>query len=237
METPRSIPSFRHYLGEARIGLDWVQGRLAEDRLAAQHPGDGQTVIILPGFMTSDTRTRMLRRVLRKAGYRAHGWALGRNLPIKPDILDRLDVRVSALATRNGDRATLVGWSLGGIVARAYALQSPDRVAGVITLGSPFSGHPRNNRAWPLYELLADHRVDAPPIADPRGVKPPVPTTAIWSSRDGIIWDGAARGEPHERDAEIEVRCGHFALTCAPDAIKAVLVALADQRSNSATRS
>lgn len=228
------VPPFRHYLGEARVGADWLRGRLAENRLAAQYPGDGRAVIVIPGLFTSDNRTNMLRRVLKKAGYRTYGWGLGRNMPIKADILERFGVRVAEVLARENGPVALVGWSLGGLIARGYAQLAPDQVSSVITLGTPFSGDPRSNRAWKIYELVADHKVDDPPVAFDRATKPPVPTTAIWSSRDGIISVEAARGLPHERDTEIEISCGHFAMSSAPDALEAVLSALRHQPSAAA---
>jgi pimeloyl-ACP methyl ester carboxylesterase len=223
------VPPLRHYLGEARIAVDWMRGRLAEDRLASNYPGDGRAVIVIPGLFTSDSRTRMLRRVLKKAGYRTYGWGLGRNMPIRSDILDRFGARVAEVQAREGGQVTLIGWSLGGLIARAYAKHAAESVAGVITLGTPFSGDPRSNRAWKIYELVADHTVDNPPVDFDRATKPPVPTTAIWSSRDGIISVDAARGLPHERDSALEIDCGHFAMAAAPDALEAVLVALRGQ--------
>lgn len=225
MEMPNNppVPALKHYFGEARIVTDWMRGRLSERRLAATYPGDGRAIIVIPGLFTSDARTAMLRRVLKRAGYRTYGWGLGRNMPIKADILERFGVRVNEIVTREGGPVTLIGWSLGGLIARAYANTSPDQIAKVITLGSPFSDDPRANRAWPIYELVADHRVDAPPLAFDRSAKPPVPTTAIWSARDGIISVESARGLDHERDEEVEIRCGHFAMSTAPDALEAIL--------------
>ncbi len=199
---------------------------MAESALAERYPGDGRAVIVIPGLFTNDSRTALLRRTLKKAGYRTYGWGLGRNMPIKADILDRFGERVSYVQAREGGQVTLIGWSLGGLVARAYAHHAPDRVAEVITLGSPFSNDPRANRAWQIYELVADHKVDAPPLVFDRSAKPPVPTTAIWSARDGIISIESARGEAHERDQEVEINCGHFAMSASPDALEAVLEVL-----------
>lgn len=227
MERPVTIPPLRHFLGEAFILADWLHGRQCEAALASRYRGDGRPVMVLPGLFTSDRRTRMLRRVLAAAGYAAHGWGLGHNLPVKPELLDRLDRQVAAISTRAAAPVTLVGWSLGGLIARAYAQHRPERVAGVITLGSPFSGDPRSNRAWRVYELFADHKVDSPPIPYDRSAKPPVPTAAVWSARDGIIAAEAARGEADERDLAVEISCGHLAMTCAPDALEAVLSLLA----------
>jgi pimeloyl-ACP methyl ester carboxylesterase len=226
METSPVIPPLRYYFGEARIAADWVKGRLAENDLAAAYPGNGRPVIVIPGLFTGDNRTAMLRRVLKKAGYRAYGWGLGRNMPIQADILDRFGARVAEIEAREGQVVTLIGWSLGGLIARAFAHHAPQHVEAVVTLGSPFSGSPRSNRAWQIYELVADHKVDMPPLQFDRAAKPPVPTTAIWSARDGIIAAPSARGLPHERDVEIEIGCGHFAMSSAPDALEAVLLAL-----------
>ncbi len=221
------LPPLRHYFGEARIIPDWVRGRFAEDRLAQSHPGDGRPVIVIPGLFTTDNRTRMLRRVLTKAGYDTHGWGLGRNMPVRADVLDRFGAQVHRVRQKTGQPVTLIGWSLGGLIARAYAHHAPDDVRAIITLGSPFSGHPKSNRAWQVYELVADHKVETPPLPYQRDAKPPVPTIAIWSGRDGVIHEAAARGEPHERDDHVEINCGHFAMSSAPEALEAVLKVLA----------
>jgi len=232
VETSIPLPPLRHWFGEARVASDWVRGRLVEKALAARYPGDGRAVIVLPGLFTTDNRTAMLRRVLRTAGYRTYGWGQGRAMPVRADSLDRFDARVTEVMQREGgaksEAVTLIGWSLGGIIARAYATNHPGKVRQVITLGSPFSGSPRANRAWAIYELIADHKVDAPPIAHERSGKPPVTTVAIWSARDGIVSVASARGTDAERDHEIEVACGHFAMTSAPDALEAVLRSLAE---------
>ena len=59
------LPPLKHTLGEARLAGDWVRGRLSVDRLARTYPGDGRTVMVIPGLFTSDLRTASLRRALR----------------------------------------------------------------------------------------------------------------------------------------------------------------------------
>jgi hypothetical protein len=41
--------------------------------------------------------------------------------------------------------------------------------------------------------------------------KPPVPTLAIWSAKDGIVAKRAARGLEGERDKQVEIGCSHMA--------------------------
>lgn len=186
--------------------------------------GDGRTVVVIPGFMASDVTTSRLRRSLCDAGFDAHGWGLGRNRGVKPDILQRMAERVGPLA-KSGP-VTLVGWSLGGLLAREYAKFAPAEVAKVVTLGSPFSGSLRANNAWRIYELIARHRIDAPPISTILNEKPPVETVAIWSGRDGVVAPGSARGERNEADSTIELDCSHMAFVADPAAIRAVAQAI-----------
>lgn len=104
----------------------------------------------------------------------------------------------------------VVGWSLGGVYARELAREVPERVRAVVTLGSPFSGDMHMNNVWRLYEWIAGHKVDDPPILH-MPEKPPVATLAIWSRRDGIVARRAARGLEGERDSEVEIGCRHMA--------------------------
>jgi len=149
-----------------------------------------------------------LRRALAAGGWRVYPWQLGWNLGARGDTIEQLAKLLDAI---DDPRPVLVvGWSLGGIYARELARARPERVRAVVTLGSPFSGDPHANNVWRLYEWVAGHKVDDPPI--PRNTaKPPVPTLAIWSRKDGLIAVNAARGLAEESDSEVEFRCSHMA--------------------------
>lgn len=182
--------------------------------------GGGRSIVVLPGFMASDRTTSRLRRSLSAAGFDVHGWGLGRNRGIRADTLDRLAQQIA----QRGVQApvTLVGWSLGGLVAREYAKRYPESVARVITLGSPFSGSPRANNAWRVYEWVARHKVDAPPIDTILAEKPPVPTIAFWSAQDGVVAPHSARGNESERDRPVKLGCSHMAFIADPHAIRVI---------------
>lgn len=173
----------------------------------AAHP---RPVMLLPGFLASVFSMRPLSRMLDAAGHSVSDWGLGFNLGASEQRLERLRQRVETMARREGQPLVLVGWSLGGVYAREVAKLSPYAVAGVITLGSPFSGSMRANNAWRVYHLVAGHDVDAPPILADFATKPPVPTIALWSARDGVVSPRSARGKPGERDKAIAVRCLHM---------------------------
>ena len=176
--------------------------------LEPRGPEEGEPVLVIPGFIANDRTTMALRRALAEAGYRAYPWNGGWNLGARPDTIERLKQRLDQISP---DAPILVvGWSLGGVFARELARAHPDRVRAVATLGSPFSGDPRLNNVWRLYEWVAGHPVDSPPIERITD-KPPVPCLALWSRKDGIIAPAAARGLPHESDKEVECDCSHMA--------------------------
>ena len=193
-------------------------------RLGERGPRDGPRLMVLPGFLATDRTTLGLQRALAAAGFRVTGWGLGFNRGVTPDLLDRIAARVEAFG--RGGKVILVGWSLGGIYAREVAKARPDLVARVVTLGTPFSGDRRGNNVWRLYEWVAGHPVDAPPIHAVIEEKPPVPTLAIWSHRDGIVAPACARGAEGERDREVELDCGHMAFAVSSRAYPRIIDAI-----------
>jgi len=194
--------------------------------VAGARDGAGQPVMVIPGILSSDSATALLRRTLDASGYRAHASELGFLTGIKAATLAHAVDRLAAVAAAEQRKVALVGWSLGGLYARVLAQRHPELVELVMTLGTPFSGDRRANNAWRLYEAINDHKVDAPPVPDDPAMKPPVPTIALWSRKDGVIAPAAARGLPHERDAEVEVPFHHFALASTRPAIARVVTEL-----------
>src|SRR5579863_2885944 len=122
--------------------------------------GDGHPVLVLPGLMASDVSTRPLRSFLQNKGYVASGWEQGRNLGLRHGVQEGMVDLVRELSDRNRRKISLVGWSLGGLYARQLAKMMPDRVRSVITLGSPFAGHPKATNAWRVYEIASGHRAE-----------------------------------------------------------------------------
>ena len=178
--------------------------------LRPRGPEGGSPALVIPGFLANDRTTMALRRALAAAGWRVHPWGLGWNMGAKADTIERLVKRLEMID--DGRPVLVVGWSLGGVYARELARAAPARVRAVVTLGSPFSGDPKANNVWRLYEWVTGHSVDTPPITR-NCAKPPVPTLAIWSRRDGIVAPGAARGLAHESDRAVELRCRHMAFS------------------------
>lgn len=220
-------PPLSLWVRELPITVPIVLAPLRRPRaVAGARDGAGQPVLVIPGILSSDSATALLRRTLDVAGYRAYASDLGFLTGIQPKVLARALDRLAEVAEAEQRKVALVGWSLGGLYARVLAQRHPELVELVMTLGTPFSGDRRANNAWRLYEALNGHKVDAPPLPDDPAVKPPVPTIALWSRKDGVIAPAAARGLPHERDAEIEVPFHHFALASTRPAIERVVTEL-----------
>jgi pimeloyl-ACP methyl ester carboxylesterase len=203
----------------------WWRHRAA---MAAAPRGDGRAVLLLPGLFNSDRSNMVMRRFLIRRGYRAEGWGLGRNLGAKTVGADGevLIARVAALAAAAGP-VTLIGVSLGGIMARLVAHQRPDLVREVITVSSPFAGSGRATNVWRAFEWFTGERLDDPAVlarsARIAGALP-VPATAIWSRSDGLVagsicHDGACRA--------IEVRSSHLGVQMKPEVLLAIAEVLA----------
>ena len=112
---------------------------LASWPLASSLPrGDGQPVLVLPGLLADDVSTAALRRTLRRLGYDAPAWGLGRNIGPTASCVTGIRDLLNHLADKHGRAVSVIGWSLGGIFARDLARRSPESVRQVITLASPF---------------------------------------------------------------------------------------------------
>ncbi|MEO0032789.1 MAG: hypothetical protein RIS94_2547 [Pseudomonadota bacterium] len=220
-------PRLPRMLAELRTPYEnWLAQRAAD----AAHPPAvrSRAVMLLPGFGTHPVRMKAHTRALEAAGHRVSDWGLGFNFGPSGDRFDRLCQRVVTMARREGEPLVLVGWSLGGIFAREVARRHPEAVAMVVTMGTPFSGNRRANNAWRAYQLIAGHSVDDPPVGREMAIKPPVPTVALWSARDGIVAPRSSCGRKGERDRAIALRCTHIGFAGHPEAVRTVAALIAD---------
>ena len=193
--------------------------------------GDAHPVVIFPGLATDQRFTMPLARHCQELGYRTHDWGRGFNTGPEGDVdgwLDLLAADVDALIVDHAGKATLIGWSLGGIYAREIAKRLPRRVRQVISIGTPFAGTPEHtNVAW-LYRLLnGNSAVLDPGLSRRLRAAPPMPTTSIYSRSDGVVAWQACRERPAEHAENIEVASSHIGLVWHPD----VLAIVADRLS------
>ena len=161
--------------------------------------GDGHPVLVLPGLTAGDASTAVMRSFLKSRGFSPSGWGQGLNLGLREGVIERVHERMRELWVEHGRAVSLIGWSLGGLYARELAKHSPEMVRLCITLGSPFTGHPRETNAWRIYEFASGHRVDwhdftlplrwAPPFRRPRsGARPTASFPGVAASSPGKRW-------------------------------------------------
>jgi triacylglycerol lipase len=194
--------------------------------------GDGSAVVLVPGFLGSDVYLVELYAWLRRIGYRPYYSGIGVNADC-PNLLIRYRLRETIQRARRETRrrAHILGHSLGGLLARSAAAESPRDFASVITLGSPFRGtvlHPklrdvvesvrerilvkRGDTVLPdcytgrcSCNFLASLRQDLPD---------PVRETAIYSKSDGLVdWRFCITGKP---ECDVEVSGTHIGLAFNP---------------------
>jgi pimeloyl-ACP methyl ester carboxylesterase len=206
-------PALRLLLTEPARGFaDLATLPLAAPWLAFAPRGDGHGVLVLPGLLATDTSTGLLRQFLRRLGYQVRGWRLGRNLGPTSEVLDELPGMLSALASETGRPISVIGWSLGGIYAREMARRHPDLVRRVITLGSPFAlTDSRQSHADRAYQRRAQlHASGRVPTREQVREPIAVPSTAVYSRRDGIVsWHACIEPES-DLHQNVEVRCAHL---------------------------
>jgi pimeloyl-ACP methyl ester carboxylesterase len=187
--------------------------------------GDGHAVVVFPGLAASDISTLPLRAFLSERGYKPHGWDLRFNFGPRQGVLERSLERVRRIRRESGRKVSLLGWSLGGVYAREIAKLAPDDVRCVITLASPFTGHPKANNAWRIYELASGHSLDVPEQLERVREAPPVPTTSVLSRSDGIVAWQCCLQQPTALAESIEVTASHIGMGMNP----AVWYAVADR--------
>lgn len=194
--------------------------------LALAPRGRGEQVLVWPGFGAGNSSTATLRAYLRYLGYQAEGWSQGNNDGNVLDLLDRLKTDLEA---RNGRRqVALVGWSLGGYLAREVARDCPDRVSRVITLGSPVVGGPKYTAVARAFAQRGESIDEIERLVDERyNVPLDVPVTAIYSKLDGVVAWEACIDDRSPNVEHVEVLSSHVGLGFSPQAYRIIAERLA----------
>jgi pimeloyl-ACP methyl ester carboxylesterase len=213
---------------EGRAPWEWAAMQAARPWMDRLPQGDGHPVIVLPGLAANDWSTLPMRGFLRRRGYDPHPWRQGFNFGPRHGVLAAcLDQARWLAETSPGGKVSLIGWSLGGVFAREIAKEIADQVRCVITLGSPFSGHPEATNAWRLFEYVSGQSVhDEATLAAIRQ-PPPVPTTSIYSRTDGVVAWHCSLNEDSPLTENIQVHASHVGMGMNPLALYAIADRLA----------
>lgn len=229
-ETIRKPPYAWTVLEPMRVMAETVALGATYPLLFSAPRGDGHPVIVLPGFATSDHMTMLLRQFLSLLGYQVFPWDLGWNLDQHSvgENGEHIAQRIEEIADSTGRDVSLVGWSLGGVIAREAARRKHHGLRQVITLGSPFAGNPRATSLATLYAIITGNSLAAEKTHRRYewGHEPlPVPSSAIYSKSDGITaWQNCV-SDTDTQTENIEVHSSHFGFVTNP----AVYYAVADR--------
>lgn len=194
-------------------------------------PAAGDAVLVIPPFLTPDLLLGPFHDALRACGHRVEGWGLGPNFGPTPRALAGLRRKLRAMAEAAGGPVSVIGVSLGGLLARDLAHDHPDLVRQVITIASPFR-LPTAANIEPLFHLVAHRYQDG---FDFRRLGTPlsVPSLSIYTREDGIVsWESCVSDEPLGANAEVRGR--HMVICGYPEVVQAVARRLATSRSSSA---
>jgi triacylglycerol lipase len=208
-------------------------------------------VLLVPGFMAGDTTLKAMSVFLRHQGFRTYRAQIHVNAGCTRQAADKLERRVESIATRRDRKVSIVGHSLGGMLARGLAARRPDLIGGIISLGSPVLAPGAIHRvlAWDA-QMLAKltragfrgmmsvdcfggecARLSFEESHEP--IDPELAFTVIYSKRDGIV-DWRACLDPAAE--QVEVRTSHCGMAVDPAVMDHVLSALRAQQLRRATR-
>jgi pimeloyl-ACP methyl ester carboxylesterase len=172
----------------------------------------------------------VLNAYLRLLGYRVRGWGLGRNSGDVRDLLPRVLKRIGSLARRTQQEVRLIGWSLGGYLAREAARERPDLVHQVITLGTPVVGGPKYTVVARSFRRRGvDMAAIEAEIELRNQISLRTPVTAIYSRADAVVaWEACI--DHNGTDVEhFEVRATHLGLGFSAEVYKIIAQRLAQE--------
>lgn len=212
-------PSRWELLREGRVVFERLVLLAMVSRVRASAPlGSGQPVMVVPGFATDDAWTARLRRFLTSIGYEVRGWGLGRNGGQVPSLIPKLADRTERLAHTAGVPVRLIGWSLGGYLAREAARERPELVERVVTLGAPVVGGPTYTASAPMYLKKGYDLEEIAATVLERERRPiTAPVFAVYSRSDGVVaWRACIDTFDNPRVQHHEVASTHLGMVNSP---------------------
>lgn len=212
--------------------------------------GDGHPVLVVPGYGASDGATGPLRYFLNRLGYTAFALEAGRNVEgagnrirsvddasrFRDRLVDIVVERVRGISESTAEPVTLIGWSMGGLYAFDASQRLPEFTRGVITMGAPFG----DLRGTSVFNLMRRLSGSAVPLEEQdfegwlqKACAPVVPTTVIYSDRDGIVGEEIAGLPESELLQSVRVDSGHLGFSFNTDVLGQIARVLAE---NTASR-
>lgn len=216
-----SAPSFLEVAKELLTPLEFAHLAVSLPSLSQQPRGNGEIVLVLPGLGAGDISTLVLRNYLNWLGYSSFGWELGRNTGNLRQLLPQVSAIVSERYSQHNQPIAIIGWSLGGVIARELARALPAQVSQVITMGSPVIGGPKYTTFGRFYRgTKAELESIEAKVAEREQRPITVPLTSIYSKHDGVVGWQASIDTVNRQAEHIEVKATHLGLGISPIVFK-----------------
>ena len=222
-------PSRLGLVREARGLLELPRLLLRIPMLARQPRGRGEPVLVLPAHGAGNASTLALQSYLRLLGYSVRGLGGGVNSGDVPKLLVRVLKRLVHLSHKAKQGVRIIGWSLGGYLAREAARERPDLVRQVITLGTPVVGGPKYTVAARAFRRRGiDMDAIEAQIESRNRISLTTSVTAIYSRADAVVaWQACI--DRHGSNVEhIEVGVTHLGLGFSPEVYRIIAQRLAN---------
>lgn len=182
-------------------------------KLSVDVDGQQRPVLLIPGFQAWEWSMEPLRRFLCQHNFAAVHWGLGRNHGDVAQLMPQVSEKVKQYAKQRLGSVALVGWSLGGYLARETARDLPEHVDEVITFGTGAWGGPKYTFAAPYYKLKGLSVDELEERTFERFQKPlRQPVTAFYSKSDGIVNWECCIDQWSPQVTHIEVDCPHMGM-------------------------
>src|SRR6056297_3224910 len=116
-ERPSLLSSFREF----GTPLEFLKFPFMTPSLATAPRGDGRKIVLLPGYTSPEFAMQPLALYLKFLGYDASTWGLGVNGGDVDGLSQTFGQGIQEMAETSNQPVTLIGWSLGGVIARETA--------------------------------------------------------------------------------------------------------------------
>jgi pimeloyl-ACP methyl ester carboxylesterase len=230
VDAPQWTPSIPPIWKEFLWTLDWTVLRFHPVYYGIDVPrGDGSPVVLVPGFLGTDSYLYELYFWLRRIGYRPYMSGIGLNAECPGALARKLFKTVRRANEETGRPVRVVGHSLGGIIGRRVCLEHPDIARQLVYLGSPVQSvqaHPLIVASAALLHttlsLVNAQHGDCLTAKCPCGfvtdidkdLDSNVRHAAIYTRADGVVdWHTAQEDDPH---LNFEVGGTHIGLVYNP---------------------
>ncbi|MEL7222529.1 MAG: hypothetical protein AAGJ93_14500, partial [Bacteroidota bacterium] len=146
-------------------------------------------------------------------GYTAEYWGLGIN---KGYIERYRDLIVQKIVEENKKDVVLIGWSVGGVIAREVARTLPDNINSVFTFGAPIKG-PQYTVGYDVYSQEEIDRLFKLRLELDETNPINVPITAIFSKNDKVVSWPSCLDEVSPNVRHFQVSSPHLSMVLDPD--------------------